>query len=112
MTNTIALEGGTYRITNLIDDRGMIRNLTATDVTFIGPAIIAPVGNIHFDSPVFASDGGPEAIFWEIDPARQTVSGVVGLDNCNFVRCTFANIGYAAGPDQIKQLWTKTEVNP
>ncbi|MET0888158.1 MAG: hypothetical protein ABWX92_17105 [Mycetocola sp.] len=79
--------------------------MTASNVTFVGPVIIAPMGNTDLGVSVFDSGGGgPEAIFWEIAPHRSQVSGAIGVIDCTFVACNFIAVGYAATAEHLDRM--------
>jgi hypothetical protein len=113
MSYSSSITGGNYRIVDLIDQDFMIRGLTATDVTFVGPAVIAVSGSIQIKDPIFTyGEGGPESLFWEIDPRRTNITGAIGLDACTLIRCTFNGIGIAALPEEMASLIQRITVNP
>ena len=97
----VEIRDGNHKLTDFADERGIIRGLVAEDATFVGPCVIASMGGgVDFVRPNFMTPDS-EALVWEIDPARSTVLGAIGLDGCAFVRCTFREIGVALPPEKI-----------
>lgn len=107
MTSDRIITGGTYRLVDIVDSSNVIRNLVATDVTFYGPAVLIVSSatldsdNVYEDVVWTHGEGGIEALIWEVDPIRERVVGAIGMANCEFIRCTFIDVGVAGKPDDI-----------
>ena len=95
----IEIANATIRLSDLALRSTVIDDLHATDVTFIGPSIIAFVDSYRIeDCSVSSRDF--DALIWEIDTHRAAVTGAVGLRRAQLVRCRFVEIGFAMrGPD-------------
>lgn len=98
------IEGATLRLVDLADRKGRIVGLEAEGVTFVGPAIVTPGGCRLERCTWDTGGGGIDAIAWDIDPARNTVVGVIRLERCSLVRCRFVNVGLALPPAQMQQF--------
>jgi hypothetical protein len=105
--------GEELQIAALLDGQGRVQRLKATDCDIIGPAVVYPSGRTSFkDCQWHGGGGGPEAIVWEIDPARPGVVGAVELVDCSFVRCRFARIGYAGTEAMVNKFFKASTVRP
>lgn len=96
------LVGGVHRLTDLAGPDGIIRDLSATDVTFLGPAVMVVDGGVALDSPT--ADGTAESLLWEIDEHRFSVMGAIKFVNSRLVRCKFEGIGFAAKGQSFSTL--------
>jgi len=102
---TMRIEDATLRLVDLADRTGQITGLEAQGVTFLGPAIVMPAGANRLERCTWDTGGGGiDAIAWDIDPARNTVVGVIRLERCTLVRCRFTNVGLALPPAQMQQF--------
>jgi hypothetical protein len=89
----------TVQIGALAATVGRLEGLTFENCLITGPAIlfIHPDWKIEIDSPVFEIPGGDiEAVFWEVDPYKQTVIGAIAVKDCVFRNCRFQGIGLAS----------------
>lgn len=89
------------QIALLAGDDGTVRDATFEGCHIKGPAVLAPLGgSTDFEHNTFHSPT-PEAMLWEVDPEeRGLIVGVVGVENCRFLGCTFSNIGIV-GPKEL-----------
>lgn len=95
-TTGLTLNGGTVKLAEIVDDSHMIDGMVATNVTFVGPAIVAFIGANSMDACKFGHDeGGLESLLWEVLPGRTSVTGVIGLTNATLVGCKFRGVGVA-----------------
>lgn len=110
MTSKRTITGGTYRLVDIVDSSNVVRDLVATDVTFYGPAVLLIGGsvidgdNLYEDVVWTHGEGGTEALIWEVDPIREKVIGAIGVANCEFIRCSFIDVGVAGKPDDIAAM--------
>lgn len=87
-----------------LGDFGLVRQLLA-DKTFDhcrihGPVVIYLIKSVTITSCEFGGD--PEAIF--IVTANQRVEGVLGVQDCTFVNCTFDKVSFIGPQDQIEKI--------
>jgi hypothetical protein len=99
----LTLNGGTYKIADLVGSEFILDGLNATDVVFIGPAVLALLpGNLELTDT--RTSNNIEALLWEIEKGRTTVTGAIGIRNCTFTRCVFDGIGFAGPSDTLAQF--------
>lgn len=81
-----------FRIVDVPRDGLFIRGRTFQDCTIYGPSILYPMGT-SFEHCRF--DGELDSVFWEIAPSQKSGIGVIGVEDCHFIRCTFVGVGLA-----------------
>lgn len=79
-----------------------ISGKTFTDCVIEGPAVIAIMTGTTFDSCAMGNAKDPRTLL--LRPVGDTISGVVGMANCRFVRCRFVQIGYTGGDELLAVL--------
>ncbi|WP_345067742.1 hypothetical protein [Leifsonia kafniensis] len=97
------LSNATVRLVDLALDTTVLDGLEATDVNFIGPAVMALLpGTGQWNDVTFAEP--IDSLLWDIDDQRLSITGAVGVSNFVFTRCTFSSIGIAAQRSQMPEL--------
>lgn len=79
--------------------RSLIENRRWDGALILGPAVLAPLGNVQISNSAF--DALPEALFIEV-PEDRPVVGVIGLQNVVFNDCEFRNVGIAGTAASIQ----------
>ncbi|MDR6868152.1 hypothetical protein J2Y69_002763 [Microbacterium resistens] len=94
----------------LVPGSSGLEKLEATNVTFLGPAVLLLVGNITFAGNT-TFQGNVEGLIWDLDPTRTQIAGAIMLKDPHFDNCTFDHrIGIAGPGNVISQLISKIEV--
>ena len=95
------LENRDIRIADLVRETARIRNKTFIDCHIYGPAVVHPLAEpgatIIGNTIVVGPD--PESGF--IVTTNTNAIGVIGLENCKLIRCTFHYISFIGRPEQI-----------
>jgi hypothetical protein len=92
------------RLSELVDDRGVLEGCAFDRCHITGPAIIGVTGKTTVKD---CNLGGPtaEAVLWEFDPSlRPVVVGVLVCKDCTFDGCSFQNVGFAGPPELIQMF--------
>ena len=84
------------RLADLTATTHIIDGLRFSNCHIMGPAVIvfrdSKIAHCRWNAP------GVDAMFWEIPPDRTQVVGAVLCSNCEFVSCSFEQIGIAGTP--------------
>ncbi|MBU4197758.1 MAG: hypothetical protein KJ911_13540 [Alphaproteobacteria bacterium] len=80
----------------------VVRNKTFTDCVIEGPAMITPLGGTTFESCHMGSASDPQSLLFT--PRGPTLVGVIGLENCAFIRCRMVQIGYTGNPEFLADM--------
>ena len=67
--------------------------------TFIGPGVLMFIGGVQFNGNNVDGDG-----LWVVDTDRG-YQGAIAVQNCNFVNCTFVNVGLATDATFISEIY-------
>lgn len=95
------------RIADVVGIDSTVRDATFENTLLVGPAVLAPIGNVTISDCSFGGDpGAPDALFIEV-PEGKRVMGVVALVNVTFRRCRFENVALLATRDNIDR-WRQT----
>ncbi|HWW11922.1 MAG TPA: hypothetical protein VN018_05355 [Brevundimonas sp.] len=79
-----------------------IEGKTFTDCLIEGPAVIAVMNDTTFDSCAMGTTTDTRNLLYK--PMGQKLAGVVGMSNCTFVRCRFAQVGFTGSDGLLEQL--------
>lgn len=93
--------GAVVRLTELVDEDGILERFAFVRCTLKGPAVLVPLGHTAFMGNRF---GDPEALLWEIPEDRERVSGAIAAIDCTFEECEFTNVGLAGPPDFVQAM--------
>ncbi|WP_420470404.1 hypothetical protein [Brevundimonas sp. FT23042] len=74
----------------------VIKGKTFTDCVIQGPAVVAVLGGTTFDGCNMGAASDPTSLLFT--PRGPQMVGVIGLQDCRFVRCRFVQIGYTGSP--------------
>lgn len=89
----------------------VIENRTFTDCRLEGPAVIAVLGGVNFDSTDFGYTGGDIGrIVWRT-ASNTGVVGAIPFRDCQFKGCSFFATGFA-GPEAFLQQILALKANP
>lgn len=94
-----------------------IEGKTFTDCLIEGPALMAVMNDTRFESCAMGRTTEVASLLYR-PVSRTKMAGVVGVSNCLFVRCSFAQIGYTGSDELLEQLQagirplSKTEAEP
>ncbi|MFT4955949.1 MAG: hypothetical protein ACI8U3_002348 [Brevundimonas sp.] len=80
----------------------VIDGKTFTDCLIEGPAVMVVMAGTHFDGCNMGVAGNPRTLL--LKPLGDSVAGVVGMSNCQFVRCKFAHIGFTGAPEFLEDM--------
>ena len=76
---------------------------TFTDCLIEGPAVVAVMNGTTFDNCAMGTTSDVRNLLYR--PLSTTkLAGVVGMANCRFVRCRFAQVGFTGSDDLLEQL--------
>lgn len=76
---------------------------TFTDCVIEGPAVVAVMNGTMFDNCAMGTTSDVRNLLYR--PLSTTkLAGVVGMANCRFVRCRFAQVGFTGSDDLLEQL--------
>ena len=76
---------------------------TFTDCVIEGPAVVAVMNGTTFDNCAMGTTSDVRNLLYR--PLSTTkLAGVVGMANCRFVRCRFAQVGFTGSDDLLEQL--------
>lgn len=93
------------RLTDLlIPGEFTIKDLHATDVTFLGPVVIVFQGDVRFEGTGSFLGTSFSALTWEIPADRQAVSGAVIIENAVFDDCKFLHVGVAGHHEALTAI--------
>jgi hypothetical protein len=88
----------------LRDGQTFIENRTFTDCRLEGPAVVAVLGGVSFDSTDFGYTGGDIGrIVWRTASTTGLV-GALPFRNCAFTGCSFFATGFAGPEDFLQQI--------
>ena len=75
---------------------------TFTECLIEGPAVMAVMNGTTFDSCNMGVASDPRTLL--LQPLGDKIAGVVGMSNCRFVRCRFAQVGFTGSPELLQQI--------
>lgn len=80
----------------------VIDGKTFTDCVIEGPAVMAVMEGVTFE-------GCSMGVFTDVrtllySPLGAKMAGVVGMANCKFVRCSFAQVGFTGSPELLAEF--------
>ena len=76
---------------------------TFTDCAIEGPAIMAVMAGTVFESCNMGLTSDVRSLLYR--PLSQTrITGVIGMSNCRFIRCRFAQVGFTGMDDLLAEL--------
>ena len=82
----------------------VIENRTFVDCRLEGPAVIAVLDGVKFDSTDFGYTAGDVGkIVWRTE-SRTGVVGAIPFRHCTFLRCSFFATGYAGPEHFLEQI--------
>lgn len=90
------------RITDLVDDDGVLEGHEFTGSVIKGPAVLILQGESKLVNNEF--EGEIDALLWEISPSRREVIGAILVKDSTFEGCTFMNVGVAGSRSFIRRL--------
>jgi hypothetical protein len=76
---------------------------TFTDCLIEGPAVMAVMNGTTFDSCAMGTTSDMRNLLYR-PVGRDRMAGVVGVSNCRFVRCRFAQVGFTGSDELIEEL--------
>ena len=65
---------------------------TFTECLIEGPAVIGVMNGTHFDTCNMGVAENPKTLL--LDPRGDMVAGVIGMSNCQFIRCRFVQVAF------------------
>ena len=82
--------------------QAFIDGKTFTECLIEGPAVMAVMNGTTFDSCNMGVASDPRTLL--LQPLGDKIAGVVGMSNCRFVRCRFAQVGFTGSPELLQQI--------
>ena len=90
----LEISNTTVRIVDLAYGVTSIDGLVATNVTFVGPAVVAILaGNMRWTGCTIMEP--IDSVLWDVDDQRTSVTGAIGLSNFELTNCVFTQVGFA-----------------
>lgn len=80
-----------------------IRDKTFTDCVIEGPAVMAVMNGTHFENCAMGTTTDIRTVLYR-PVSDQKMGGVVGVANCQFVRCRFVQIGFTGSHELVEEL--------
>lgn len=71
------------------------------DCLVIGPAVVAAMGPVNMTECVFPADA---TFVWELPAEDGIVHGVIGVAECEFLRCRFDHVGIAVQRGRVEDF--------
>ena len=94
------ITGKTFRLVDLANLRGVIKEKTVEDCEIWGPAMVLMNASATIMECVF--DGPPGAVFVVVSPAQQQAMGVLSfVGHCVFRRCRMQGIAFLGSQAQV-----------
>ena len=81
----------------------VIEGKTFTDCLIEGPAVLAVMNGTRFDSCAMGTATEVKSLLYR-PVSQKTLAGVVGMSNCLFVRCRFAQVGFTGSDELLEEL--------
>ena len=82
-----------------------VKGKTFTDCLIEGPAVMAVMGDTHFDDCAMGITSDMKTLLYR--PLGEKLAGVVGFEDCRFVRCKFLQVGFTGSEALLEELQTK-----
>ncbi|UIN30926.1 hypothetical protein [Microbacterium binotii] len=112
MAMAVRIENQRVRITELLEPDGFsLAGMVATNVTFVGPAVLALVGDISFLGAT-RLNGSVEELLWDIPDHRISAIGSIDISGAVFTDCTFSMIGFAGRHYMLQQFIRSATIAP
>lgn len=90
----LEISNTTIRIADLALTSSTLDGLIAKNVTFVGPAVVAILpGTMNWTNVRIGEQ--IDAVLWDIDDQRQTITGAIGFSNSDLTDCVFTQVGFA-----------------
>lgn len=81
-----------------------IKGKTFIDCVIEGPAVMAVMHGTTFTDCAMGSSNDVDTLL--LRPVGKKMAGVIGMSNCSFIRCRFAQVGFTGADDLIEALRT------
>lgn len=80
----------------------VIAGKTFTDCVIEGPAVMAVMNGTTFDSCNMGTAANPRSLL--LKPLGDKIAGAIGMADCRFVRCRFAQVGFTGHDTLLAEL--------
>lgn len=80
----------------------VVTGKTFTDCVIEGPAVIAVMNGTVFDSCNMGAAANPRNLL--LKPLGDKIAGAIGLADCRFVRCRFAQVAFTGDEALLAEL--------
>ena len=80
-----------------------IKDKTFTDCVIEGPAVMAVMNGTTFDNCAMGTTTDVRTLLYR-PVSKDKMAGVVGVSNCRFVRCRFAQVGFTGSDELLAEL--------
>ena len=80
----------------------VIAGKTFTDCVIEGPAVMAVMNGTTFDSCNMGTAANPQNLL--LKPLGDKIVGAIGMADCRFVRCQFAQVGFTVHDTLLAEL--------
>ncbi|WP_295707351.1 hypothetical protein [uncultured Brevundimonas sp.] len=81
---------------------GVVRGKTFTECVIEGPAVVAAMVGTTFDGCNMGLAEDVNSLLFQ--PRGPKLIGVIGLQDCRFVRCRFVQVGFTGSPEFLTEL--------
>lgn len=75
---------------------------TFTDCLIEGPAVMAVMDGCEFEGCNMGVAADPRTLL--LKPLGEKIAGAIGLSNCRFVRCRFAQVGFTGADSLLAEM--------
>lgn len=82
----------------------VIEGMTFIDCRIEGPAVLCPVGGVHFEACDLGNSGGDVRNLMLAPLGPDKITGAIAFRNCTFRRCRFLAVGFTGSPDFLKDM--------
>ncbi|MFZ4164869.1 hypothetical protein [Brevundimonas sp. NPDC058933] len=76
-----------------------IEGKTFTECLIEGPAVIGVMNGTHFDTCNMGVAENPKTLL--LDPRGDMIAGVIGMSNCQFIRCRFVQVAFTGAREML-----------
>ncbi|HEV7227694.1 hypothetical protein [Brevundimonas sp.] len=84
-----------------------VKGKTFTDCLIEGPAVIAVMGTTQFEDCAMGAATDTRTLLYR--PLGDKLAGVVGIEDCKFVRCRFVQVGFTGSEALLEELQARVK---
>ena len=79
----------------------VIAGIEFVECRVIGPAVVAAMGPVNMTECIFPADA---TFVWELPAEHGIIHGLIGIAECEFLRCRFDHIGIAVQRGRVEEF--------